>query len=474
MPGQMDIFTYAGITPPEEATDVEDSFVEYEEVTVKKPRRKKRTFDETFSGIKIEEVVDDDLTAEEKQCPECGTEMVPIGKELAYEEVIFKKPEMRRIRHYTVTYGCPSCKTDAETPVFIKSRAVQPLIPHSYASSSVVAWTMYQKYVNSVPCYRQEKDWEQYGAKINRNTLGNWIIFGAEEYFIHLYNFFHRKLLERKFLMADETRIQVLKEPERNPTTDSFMWLFRTGEDGQDPIIIYRYTETRAKYNAKEFPEGFSGYLETDGYQGYNNLPGVSRCACWAHLRRYFKDAIPKGSENDVNCPAVQGFIYCSRLFNEERISKEKGENYKQRYKRRQEKEKPVTEAFFAWLDRQRPAKGTRMDTAVKYARNRAADLTTYLEDGRCSLSNNLAENSIRPFAVGRRNWLFADTPKGADANAIVYTMVEMAKAYGLNIYEYLKFLLDKRPMAGWSDEQFEEIAPWSEAAKQACGNGRE
>ena len=471
-PGQMDIY---GLMDPDHNTDidVEDSFVEYEEVIVKRPKKNKRTYEETFKGIPTEEVIIDELPEEERICPECGSELVPVGKELKRKELKFIPAKLKVIEYYAVTYGCPVCSKEGERAVFVKAQVPPPLIPHSYASADTVSWAMYQKFANGVPGYRQEKDWEQYGAKIHRNTLANWIIFCSDKYLKPLYEFFRRKLLERDFLMADETRIQVLKEPERNPETDSFMWLFRTGEDGKDPVIIYKYTQTRAKYNAKDFLEGWSGYLEADGYQGYNNLPGVKRCSCWAHLRRYYSDAIPQGREKDMTCPAVQGVVYCNKLFNEERISREKGENYKQRYERRLKKEKPIIDAFFAWLDRQHPVKGSRMYAAVNYTYNRKEDLVRYLEDGRCSFSNNLAENAIRPFTLGRKNWLFADTPEGAEANAIVYTMVEMARAYGLNIFEYLKYVLDKRPDKEWTDEQLEEAAPWNEEVKLKCkGSG--
>ena len=137
-------------------------------------------------------------------------------------------------------------------------------------------------------------------------TLANWIIYCADNYFKPIYDYLHRQLLLRKYLMADETRIQVLKEPERNPETDSFMWLFRSGEDGLPPIVLYHYTETRARYNAVDFLDGFSdGYLETDGYQGYNNLPSIRRCSCWAHTRRYFIDAVSKGKQYDYSNLAV-------------------------------------------------------------------------------------------------------------------------------------------------------------------------
>lgn len=157
---------------------------------------------------------------------------------------------------------------------------------------------------------REEKDWIQYGAEISRTTLGNRIIDCAEKYFFPLYEYFHWELLKRRFAMADETRIQVLKEPGRRPQTDSFMWLFRSGEDGKPQIVLYWYTETRAGYNAKEFLKGFSGCLTTDGYSGYNELTEVTRCCCWAHVRRYFVDAVSAGQESDMSVPAVQSVAY--------------------------------------------------------------------------------------------------------------------------------------------------------------------
>ena len=309
------------------------------------------------------------------------------------------------------------------------------------------------------------------GLSLSRATLANWIIYCAENYLCHVYDYFHRQLRMRKYLMADETRVQVLNEPERNPETDSWMWLFRSGEDGLPPILLYHYTETRAKFHAASFLQGFRGYLETDGYQGYNNLPDIKRCSCWAHVRRYFTDAIPKGKEYDYSLPAVQGVQFCSKLFDCERYSKAKNHTAEQRKQFRLEKEKPILEAFWIWLDQQRPNKGTRLAKAVNYAQNRKDTLMTYLEDGHCSLSNNLSENAIRPFTVGRRNWLFSASPKGAASSAIVYTMVEMAKANDLNTYKYLTYLLSQRPDDKMSDEQLEQLAPWSETAKANCQN---
>lgn len=268
------------------------------------------------------------------------------------------------------------------------------------------------------------------------------------------------------FAMADETPLQVLHEPGRRAQSKSYMWLFRSGEDGGVPVILYKYSETRAGDNAVEFLQGFKGYLMCDGYSGYNKVPDAKRTACWAHIRRYLVDAVPKGKNLDYSQPAVQGILYVDRLFRLEETIKAKSTTFDSLKKARLEKEVPVIEGFLSWLDLQKPIRGSRMDKAVTYIQNRRTYLMTYLEDGRCSFSNNLSENAIRPFTVGRKNWLFCDTPNGAQASAIVYTMVEMAKANGVNVYHYLTYLLEKQPNDSMSDEELDQLAPWNEDVK--------
>ena len=211
-------------------------------------------------------------------------------------------------------------------------------------------------------------------------------------------------------------------------------------------------------------------YLMVDGFQGYDKLKNVKRCACYAHIRRYFLDAIPKGSEKDLSNPAVQGVAYCDKLFWYERIYKEQGLSHEQRQKRRMKDEKPVVDAFIKWLDQQKmSASSNKFNKALTYARNRQDILLTYLEDGRCSLSNNMSENSIRPVVVGRKNWLFSDTVGGAEASMGIYTIVEMAKFHGLDPYKYMKYILEQRPSYRSTDEELEKLAPWSSSCQEIC-----
>lgn len=270
--------------------------------------------------------------------------------------------------------------------------------------------------------------------------------------------------------MADETPLQVLHEEGRRAQTKSYMWLFRSGEDGGIPIILYKYSPTRTGDNAVEFLQEFNGYLMCDGYSGYNKVSNAKRTACWAHIRRYLTDAIPKGKQLDYTQPSVQGMMYINQLFHLEDVIKAKHSSFDAIKKARLEKEKPIVEGFLSWLDKQNPVKGSRMDKAVTYIQNRRDYLMTYLEDGRCSFSNNLSENAIRPFTVGRKNWLFCDTSHGAQASAIVYTMVEMAKANGVNVYHYLTYLLEKLPDDSMSDNELDQLAPWNEKVKAEIG----
>jgi len=362
-------------------------------------------------------------------------------------------------------YECPQCKLQ-DIPVIKKGKDGRAHMLYGMASAGTVAWVMYQKFCNGLPYYRQEKDWKQYGVEITRATMANWVIRNSEAFFLPMYEYFHRKLLERGFAMADETPLQVLHEPERRAQTKSYMWLFRSGEDGGIPIILYKYSETRAGDNAVDFLHGFKGYLMCDGYSGYNKVPDAKRTACWAHIRRYLADAIPKGKALDYTLPSVQGMLYINQLFHLEDVIRSKYSSFDAIKKARLEKEKPVVEGFLSWLDQQNPTRGSRMDKAVTYIQNRRSYLSTYLEDGRCSFSNNLSENAIRPFTVGRKNWLFCDTPNGAQASAVVYTMVEMAKANGVNVYHYLTYLLEKVPNDRMSDDELELLAPWNETVK--------
>ena len=254
LPGQLDLFHLQTEDEPE-PVPLE---VEYIEVKAhKKARKSKAAYDEVFADLPTENVYVDTLTEEQKTCDVCGTMMVPIGHELIRTELRYTEPKLERIDYYATTYECPQCKCkETEDPRFIKDEGTPALIPGSYASSGLAAHVMYYKYVMSMPLYRQEKDFEHLGVKISRTTMASWIIYCAENYFLPMYEYLHRKLLKRRYLMADETPIQVLKEEGRRPQSKSYVWLVRTGDNGGIPIILYNYTPTRAGSHAAAFLAG--------------------------------------------------------------------------------------------------------------------------------------------------------------------------------------------------------------------------
>ena len=264
MEGQMSLPFLA--EAPEEEKPVE--LIEPEVVELpKKPRKAKPSLKEQFEGIPVRQVTVDTLTEEEKQCPLCGTEMVPIGTELIRSEIVYTPPKLERIEYMAVTYSCPECK-ETEEPQFIKDNGTPALVSRSYVSESLLAHILRQKYGLYIPLYRQEKDFLQLNAPISRTSMAHWIITAAKEYIQPLYDYFHRQLLQRRFLMMDETPVQVLKEEGRRAQTKSYLWVMRTGEDGRNPIILYNYTPTRAGENAKRFLNGIMPgfYLMADGY----------------------------------------------------------------------------------------------------------------------------------------------------------------------------------------------------------------
>lgn len=461
--GQLNLFNEA---------ELENTEPEPEETTVvvkEHVRKQKAKASDKFANLPVKKVYLD-VPEDERVCPECGTPLEKIGEEFIRFELEIIKPSIIRVEYYSINYGCPKCKVGEELPCIVQGRDGHIHMLHGMASAGTVAWVMYQKYVNALPLYRQERDFKRlYDVDICRGTLANWIITNALDFFAPLCDYFRRKLVDGRYAMADETPVQVLKEDGRRAQTKSYMWVFRTGEYIIEQIVLFHYSETRAGETAKEFLEGFHGYLMTDGYGGYNKLKDCTRNSCWAHVRRYLIDAIPKGKEYDMTQPAVQGLAYVDKLFALEKdIHEKKGADFDAIKELRLKKETKVLDAFWKWLDTQSAIKGSRMEKALVYINNRKEFLTTYLEDGGCSFSNNTSERSCKAFVTGRKNWLFADTPAGAEASALVYSIVETAKASNVDVYYYLKYLLLKTPTKLTSDEELEKLCPWNPECKEA------
>lgn len=409
-----------------------------------------------------------DVPAEEQFCIRCGKALKRIGKETVREELEYIPAKIQIVRYVRWSYGCPSCKRTGQSYI-VKAQTPTSLMNHSLASPSSVANVMYEKYVNSVPLYRQEKAWEQMGVALSRATMANWVIRCSEDYLRPVVEHMRKQLLSRDIIHCDETPVQVLKEEGKKPQTKSYMWLYRTGIDDEKPVVLYDYQPSRNGDHAVTFLKDFKGYVHSDGYSGYNKLTGIIRCGCWAHLRRKFIEAIPQRKSTEGLTNAEIGRNYCDQLFMIERDLKELSPE--ERKSKRLELEKPVLEAFWCWLENLEVLKGSALGKAVTYALNQKKYMENYLLDGRCCISNNAAENAIRPFTVGRKNWLFADTPKGASASAAVYSIVETAKANGINVYTYLHYLLLYMPDTDWRNhpEELDHLMPWSATVQAEC-----
>ena len=397
-------------------------------------RKRRRTHEELAKDLPVEEVVEE-LPPEERTCPECGSEMQPIGKEFVRDELVYVPAKLYVRKVYVQTYKCDRCEPETERTCFKKAAAPEPMIPRSYCTPELLAHILYEKYVNGIPLYRQEKDFAAKGVPISRATMANWVIFAAKKYGEPLYAQLHQELLQSKLIHADETVVQVLREPGRKAKTDSRMWVYCSGKTDERQIVLYEYQPTRKGDCATQFLDGFAGYLVTDGYAGYNKLTFVTHCGCWAHTRRKFVEALPNDKDAAKTSMAAKGIQYIDSLFQWERT----GEAMPVKdMKKAQE----IVDAFYEWLGSFTPI-GQKLQSAVGYALSQKKNLTAFLQNPIIPLSNNRAENAIRPFVIGRKNWLFCDTPSGAKASAIFYSIAESAKANSKNIENFFAELLN-------------------------------
>ena len=402
------------------------------------------------------------LEGDDLVCPQCGDTMTEIGKEVVRTlEIIPAQMVVREDIYYT--YACQTCNKDnTETPV-VKTPKEKSIIPGSFATPEAIAHIMTQKFVMGSPLYRQEQEMNRKGIHLSRQTMSNWILKATEDYLLPVYQYLHRELLTRDVLHADETTLQVLHEPGKKPQSDSYMWLYRTSGDTDKPIVLYEYQSGRGAKHPKEFLTGYTGYLHTDGYAGYHDLgEGITVVGCWAHARRKFDEAVkslPKGKAKGSS--AAQGLTYCNLLFGIEQDIADK--TAEERYDERLKQAKPVLDAMFAWANTRTAAPKSALGKALHYLKEQWPYLTNYLKDGRLEISNNRAERSIKPFVIDRKNFLFANTPKGASGSAVMFSMIQTAIENGLDPYKYLTWLLKTAKDAELSQEDIlQSLMPWN------------
>jgi len=398
-------------------------------------------------------------------CAVCHDPLHRMSEEVHRELTVIpaQAKVVERIQHI---YSCRTCERRGLTTPITKAPMPRPVYPGSLASASLLADILHRKFTEGLPLYRQEQEWQRQGVALSRQTLANWVLYAAREWLDPLYLQLQIALRIRDILHADETTLQVLHEEGRRAEQKSYMWLYRTGREAP-AIVLYDYRPTRGGEHPQRFLRGFRGYLQVDGYSGYHDLENVTLVGCWAHARRKYTDALKSlpAAQRDGPSLVREGLDFCNRLFAIERDLREATPEDRQRA--RQARSRPVLAQFLWWLrtNRHIVLPKSALGQAVTYCLNQWTPLTNFLRDGRLEIDNNRAERSIKPFVIGRKNFLFANTPRGAQASATVYSIVETAKENGLNPRAYLQYLFEQLPNRDLADPAtWEDLLPWSPA----------
>lgn len=468
--GQMSLFE----TTQELAKEL---FKEQKKITVPRYERTARqpgVRAEMLAGLPKE--IEEFIISPEETCSICNNELKIIGKKLIRTEVEFIPAKLKVKQIVQQVAKCTKCGTaESENPKdhFQKAAVPNSVLPHSIATSSLVAQVMYQKFAMGIPFNRQEKDWYRLGLVLPRANMANWTIRCSEDWLTPIYDRIHEKLLKCEVLHMDETRIQCNKEEGKKASSDSFMWVIRSAACENIQAAYFYYSRSRSGEIAKQLLSGFHGYLTTDAYAGYEKAENIKRNLCWAHVRRYLIESIPldnKGKEIPGS-KGAEGREFINLLF---KLEEEMSDlTYDKKREKRQEASRAILDAFWSWIEETSNLFTTneKLTKALTYATNQRKYLETFLEDGRLPISNNLCEANIKPYATARRAWLFADTPKGATANAVLYTLVESAKANDLDVYEYLKYLLQEMPNRDVNNhpEILDQFLPWSVELPEEC-----
>lgn len=414
---------------------------------VKAHKRKKRGRKPIPDDLPREEVIHD-IPEEEKLCRCCGGLRPVIGTEES-EELDIVPAKITVLRHIKKKYGPCGCDgfLHSGKPEVITAKMPERMLPGSIASSGLLAYTVTSKFADALPFYRQSKIFERIGVDISRATLCNWAI-GAYERMADFFSVFIDEMKKGPFMRMDETTVQVLHEEGRPAESKSYMWVAIGYPARGHPLVLYQYHPTRSQNIPCQFLEGFRGYLQTDGYPGYSlvgNREGVIHVGCFAHARRYFFDA---AKLNRKDSRAHRGLGYIQKLYEIENRLRSENLDPDIFVKRRKKESEPVLDKFHDWLVQTKPqlVPSSRIRKAVDYTLKEWDRLIRYLEVEFLTPDNNEIERAIRPFVIGRKNWLFSNTPRGAHASAAMYSLVESAKANGIEPYHYLRFLFTRLP----------------------------
>ena len=436
-----------------EADQEEALKAEAEEVTVPEHTRKKKKRVSIPEDLPREEIVYD-LTESEKLCPQDGTELKCIGEESS-EQLDIEPAKIKVLRHLRKKYACPCCEE-----YFITAQKPAQPIEKSIAAPGLLAYVATNKYCDGLPLYRQINGFKRIGVELDRTTLANWMI-KVGQLTQPLINRLQEIACEQNVLHMDETPLQVLNEPNKTAQSQSYMWVMASAQHASQSVILYHYSPSRSGETPKQWLADFQGTLMTDGYEGYASVcteNNLTRLGCWAHARRKFMEAKRQQAKGKSG-KSDQALALIQKLYRVEQLAQEKTEDERQLI--RQTQAQPIIDKLRQWLDKTQattPPK-TTLGKALSYLNNQWIRLTRYQENGAWPIDNNRAENAIRPFVIGRKNWLFSSSQAGAHASANLYSLIETAKANGLEPYAYLKQLFTLLPQAT-SLEDVDQLLP--------------
>ena len=445
---------------------IEENVAEEDETVVEEhTRSKRRSKDDILNNLPEDTPVDvyeHYLDEKETICPKCGEQMEIIGKK-EYKHLVIIPAEVRVRVDVCYTYACKHCPDNGNNVNVVEASRPKSVLPGSYASPEAIAYLMTEKFSMGSPLYRMQQDFERRHIPLSRQTMSNWMLAGTEAWLRPIYEELHKKLLLQDVLHADETVVQVLHEQGRRPQSKSYMWLYRTSGCAASPIVLYQYEPGRSGKYPEEFLKGYKGYLHSDGYEVYHNLgTDVVNVGCLIHARRKFHDII-KDKKTGVNQTAAKAVGYFTKIFNiEKRLA---DLSIEERYKKRLESEKPILDDLFAWANGIKATPKSKLGEALTYLNNQKKYLYNYLKDGRLEATNNRAERSIKPFVIARKNFLFANTAKGADGSAIMFSIIETAKENKLDPFRYLTYIFTTAPkldqsQPNWIEKLLPENAP--------------
>jgi len=426
-------------------------------------RAEKRSYDEMYGNLPAD-VIEYDV--DDKSCEKCGSEMVQIGFD-SYREIEYIPAVLKIIEHRKAKYICRECDKTGVESSFKVADAPLPLIYHSFVSPSLLAHIINEKFCKHVPLNRIEQEFKQSGIKISRQTMSNWIITAAVM-LRPLFDLLHKNLVYQSIIHADETHLQTNHVNGKSKPVHGYIWIYRSGKYSLTPIVLYDYRNGRAAEYPMRFLDGFSGYIHCDGLRQYDILLKATRVGCWAHLRRYFFNAFNlQHDKNDFSTIAGQALLKIQEIFHIE------GGNLEKPYEKssysieeiaqiREKKSAMLVDNFFKWCKEKQgiTLPKSLVGKAIYYALSQKKSLCTFLKNPQLELTNNAAERAVRPVVMGRKNWLFANTEAGAKAVAVIFSIIETAKANFLKPQKYLNWIFDRIRSVDFNS--YEELLPWS------------